>query len=503
MNAVASKDQVLTFDGLEIALQPSDPAVARCEPPDSPDASYAAFMSRAGALSASPSKIADADALVTEIVHSAAPLPVLKPLAAAIAKATGFDAAAYLKQMLQARAALAPAGQAAAGARPASGLQNPDPRSTPDALHKVLDGMARVLMRQVVFDQREADAAALWCAGTFGFEDAPLYPRLAITSPTKRCGKSTLLETVAALSSVPLRVDSASPSSLFRVIESKHPTLLCDEVDAWLRQDEAMRGLLNSGFARNGSVMRSSPTPDGRGWVETEFSTFAPMALAGIGGLPDTVLDRSIIVRLQRAPGRGAGRKPLRFRELAKLRGTVVPHLVAHAPTIQAALEVGTTAIPAGLHDRAQDCWEPLLALADAAGSDWPARARAAALFMSGGADAPSQRETLLADLREIVGQIRGPEALAILKWGRAGGTGPRPMVSRYIPSDTLVKELVKMEHRPWPEYGKDGRGLSAARLAGLLKGFEVAPETHRVSGVGVVRAYSIRRLQVVFRQYL
>ncbi len=41
-------------------------------------------------------------------------------------------------------------------------------------------------------------------------------------------------------------------------------------------------------------------------------------------------------------------------------------------------------ATPSGLDDRAADAWEPLLAIADLAGGDWPQRARSAALKLSG-----------------------------------------------------------------------------------------------------------------------
>ncbi|MDB5380904.1 MAG: hypothetical protein JWO26_536 [Rhodospirillales bacterium] len=512
MSAMPPGDQILCSDASEFFASAdvltfttgSDESAAPVitSTPEDPDACFAAFMVRAAALAPSSTKINDANVLVADIVASVVPLPALKPLAVAIAKATAFEAKACLSLMQDARKATALPAQPS-GMRPASGLQNPDAHPKPNPLHKVLDSMVRTLMHQVVFDRREADAVALFCAGTFGYEDAPLYPRLAITSPTKRCGKSTLLETVGAMASTPLRVDSASASSIFRVIESKHPTLLCDEVDAWLKQDEGMRGLLNSGFARNGSVMRSSQSPDGKDWMVTEFSTFAPMALAGIGGLPETVLDRSLIVRLQRAPGRGAGKKPLRFKELGQLRDLVVPHLVAHGPTIRAALAAGTNATPSGLHARARDCWEPLRALAEAAGGSWPARADAAALFMSGATDAPSQREILLEDLREIVKQIRGPEGAAILAWGRAGGTGPRPMASKYVLTAEIVTALLQMEHRPWPEFGKDGRGITPQRLASLLKPFKVEPETQRVGNLGAQRVYSIQQLQAVFRQYL
>jgi hypothetical protein len=406
-----------------------------------------------------------------------------------------------------------PSAPAPAGAAP---VPNPPAATTPSPLPRVLDMLVRVIQRQVVLDTHAAIAIALWIVGTFGFQGATIFPRLAITSPTKRCGKSTLLTLIGTLVSNPLKADNASPAAIFRALAFGMFTLLIDEVDAFFSKSDEMRGLVNAGFEKTGAVLRAVPTPDGKSFRAEVFKVFAPIVLAGIGGLPDTVLDRSIMITLQRAPNRGTTtRRPLRARDLDKLRAALVPHLISHAPAVEAALAFGATNIPPGLSDRAADCWAPLLAIADLAGGAWPARARAAAVALSGGGGAPSQRELLLADLRGIVDHARGEAVKVWLAWAWGAGRrqGSRPAPIRHIRSTVLVSALMGMEDRPWPEYGRDGKGITPQRLATMLKPFGIAPTTQRVPVIGPAgrtetrtepaKVYSVSALRRIFRQYL
>lgn len=479
------------------------------------DDQFLALGSRAAALAGSATKIADADALVADIVRSNVPEAVFKALADAMGKATGFDAKDYLAQMNRGRTA---AKQTGAGMG-MSGTQNPDPTPSPDGLDRVLDVIVRAVERQVVCGPHAAAAVALWIAGTYGFKGGPIYPRLVLTSPTKRCGKSTLLGTVAAMSCTPVKADNVTASSVFRLIDHWRPTLLIDEVDAFFAASNELRGVVNAGYERSGNVLRSVESPDGKSFVPSAFKVYCPMALAGIGSLPDTVLDRSIVITLTRAPSRSMTKRPtpLRYRGLEALRDLIAPQLVAHATAIETATAAGTKVMPPGLSDRAQDNWEPLLALADLAGGSWPACARAAALALSGGADAQSQREMLLEDLNGIVKVARSESVSAYRAWRSAGRAGARPTLMRHVRSATLVAELLKMEHRPWPEFGKDCRGMTPQRMANLLGPFKLQSVNTRLPVAGrqplaargrtgtnteVVKTYSVRTLRAAYRQY-
>ena len=498
------------------ALAPDAPALGGATDYDVLHASYKA---RAVALSSESAKLAAADALVADVVASGITPAVFKGLAGTIGKAAGLDASVLLKQMTEARAAVG-GGAAApvAGARPPSGMHNPDPSPSPDPLKTTQDAIVRAVERQVVCSQYVAIAFALWSAGTYGAQRAAIFPRLVFTSATKRCGKSTALGLLKAIVSTPAKFDNVSASALFRLIEGRRPTILIDEVDSFFKRNEDLRGVANAGYEQSGAVLRCVPTPDGKSFVEAEFNVFCPMALAGIGGLPETVLDRSVICTLARAPMRGAGsrRRPMRDRELKMFRALVAPQLVAHAEAIGLAMEAGTQNLPSELSDRAQDNWEPLLALADLAGGSWPARARAAALALSPAADTQGVQDMLLSDLKSLVTAATTDAINAYVAWRSAGRTGARPVLPNYIRSAIIVHELQKMEHRPWPEYGKDGKGITPVRLAKMLRLFQIGPMDQRMPIAAtsmipgkppalteVVKVYSVAALRAIFRQYL
>ena len=111
---------------------------------------------------------------------------------------------------------------------------------------------------------------------------ALVSPRLGITSPTPGCGKTTLLDWLAGVTPRSLEAVNVSPAAVYRVIEMARPTLLIDEADSFLRDNEELRGVLNSGHRRGGHVIRTV----GEDFEPRAFSTFSPCAIALIGRLP-------------------------------------------------------------------------------------------------------------------------------------------------------------------------------------------------------------------------
>ena len=112
------------------------------------------------------------------------------------------------------------------------------------------------IRRYVVLDAAAADAVALWCVGTHAFDCFTIFPRLIATSPEPRCGKTTLLDAVERLVPRPLAAANITAPALFRTIEAARPTLLLDEADTFAKDNEDLRGILNSGHRRNGMVIR-------------------------------------------------------------------------------------------------------------------------------------------------------------------------------------------------------------------------------------------------------
>jgi hypothetical protein len=155
----------------------------------------------------------------------------------------------------------------------------------------LLDEMTAGIRQHVTLEKGAAEATALWTVHTHALDASATSPRLAITSPVMKCGKTTLLDVVACLVRRPMTTVNTTPAAMYRLVDRKAPTLLIDEADTFLTKNAPLRGILNSGYRKNSAfVMRADEI----------FSTWAAVAIAMIGRLPSTLEDRSILVRLQR-----------------------------------------------------------------------------------------------------------------------------------------------------------------------------------------------------------
>lgn len=347
----------------------------------------------------------------------------------------------------------------------------------------VLLDMAAVIQRHISLPRHAEIALVLWCAWAWMMDRFDIAPRLAVLSPEKRCGKSTLLEVLFCLVPRPLLTSNISPAAIFRTIEAAQPTLMIDEADTFTKDNEELRGILNSGHTRGGATIVRVVGDD---FEPRIFSTWCPMVLAAIGSLPGTVEDRSIIVPMQRkAPGttlrsfpRGGKRAAALRDELQILARKVKRWADDHGP----ALADADPPIPAGLHDRAADNWRPLLAIADRIGGEWPDKARAASTVLSGGAssDSESLKVRLLADIRTILDATAGDR----------------------IGSQTLCDALAAMEERPWSEW-RMGKPISPAQLARLMRPFGVVSGTIRLTDGTTAKGYYRDSFDEAFSRYL
>ena len=308
-----------------------------------------------------------------------------------------------------------------------------------------LEAAHEVLVRFCVLPVPEAaHAVVLWCAATHALPALPAAPRLVITSPVKRAGKTRLLDVIEGISYAPLPTMNATTAAVFRSLDVNHPpTLLFDEVDTIFgsaraaENNEDLRGLLNAGFQRGKAALRCvGPTQK-----PTLFPTFAMAALAGIGALPDTITDRAVNIRMRRRkPGETV--RPFRERRdrptLEKVRSALTTWL-ATDPSAAAALTVAEPQMD--LEDRAADVWEPLIAVADLAGGRWPALARAAVTKLTADA-AEDDTETvgvqLLHDLHEVFGSV----------------------TSDWVPTEVLQLHLRQLDGAPWSEMDLTGHKI-------------------------------------------
>ena len=127
-------------------------------------------------------------------------------------------------------------GQDDAATGRAVALHDPDPWPEPVATDALLGNLVDAIRRHVVLSPAAADVVALWIAHTWVYQRFDHSPRLGITSPTKRCGKSTLMEVLRLTCCRTLKADNMSASGVFRTVEALRPlTLLVDEADTFLR----------------------------------------------------------------------------------------------------------------------------------------------------------------------------------------------------------------------------------------------------------------------------
>jgi hypothetical protein len=337
---------------------------------------------------------------------------------------------------------------------------------------ELLDDICKVIRQHVVLPDGSAETMALWAVHTHVFDCFNHSPRLAITSPEKGCGKTTALDVLREFVARPLPTSNVTASAVFRTIEIASPTLLIDEADTFLKENEQLRGILNSGHRKGTPIIRTV----GDDYEPRQFSR-APAAIAMIGNLPSTLDDRSIAVRLRR-------RKPTERVQAFRSDRAIDLHDLARKAARWAADHRAALCLAdpdmGQLVNRVADNWRPLFAIADAAGGEWPKQARTIAHSSEAEKEDQSVRTMLLSDIRDIF--IARPE---------------RDRIS----SSELASGLGLLEGRPWAEW-RNGKPMTAAALARMLSPFGILPGTRR-AGVETFKGYLYSDFEEAFSSYL
>jgi hypothetical protein len=272
-----------------------------------------------------------------------------------------------------------------------------------EATAELLTATQAFVGRYVVLpDEAASVAVALYVLHTWTTDAADATPYLVIVSDEKGSGKTRLLETLAMLVRKPWHTSSTTESALFRKIAGEQPTLLLDEVDTIFTnrgRNEPLRAILNAGNRRGSTVTRCE------GKETREFSTFSAKVLAGLGAdtLPATVQDRSIVIQMRKRAGEQVQR--MRVRVAEEEAQPLVLTLEAWAAVAVQELACSTPSLPPELSDRAADAWEPLLSIADFAGTQWAESARTAARTLNA---PPSSGVALPAASEGSAGLLRG-----------------------------------------------------------------------------------------------
>lgn len=347
---------------------------------------------------------------------------------------------------------------------------------------ELLEAVLTVLRRYVILpSEAELHAIAVWVLHSHAINGAHATPYLVVLSPEKRAGKTRLLEVLELLAANPWRAISASEAAMFRKIAAEQPTLLLDEVDAIFgsnaERTEPLRAVINGGNRRGASIARC--VTRGKTIEAVDFPVFGPKVLAGIdtGRLPDTILDRGIVIRMKR---RTAAEPVARFRH-RKAKADVaglVDELAQWADAHSEQLLDAEPDLPDALDDRAAEAWEALLAIADHAGGEWPDRARRAALALSGDRDEDSGHGArILAGVRAA---FNGHDARS---------------------SADLVEAINADDELPFGGW-REGKGLDARLLARQLRPYGIKPQVLRIADK-TPRGYRREQFTEAWTRYL
>ncbi|MFD8572460.1 DUF3631 domain-containing protein [Streptomyces sp. NPDC059639] len=332
-------------------------------------------------------------------------------------------------------------------------------------------------------------AVTLWDGHAHLLDCFESTPRLAFLSPEPGSGKSRALEIVETLVPNPMAAVDASAAALFRAVsgvDGTRPTILFDEIDTIFGpkagENEQLRGFINAGHRRNRPMFRC--VGDGANQTVQAFHSYTAVAVAGLGSLPATIRDRSVNIRMRRR-ARNETVEPYRTRIHEKEGFALRDQLAAWAEQVTERVAGAWPQMPDGVTDRPADVWEPLLAVADAAGGAWPERARAACIELvtaSRANDKGSIGVRLLTDLRDHV--MTGIDRL---------------------PTVAILDRLNSMDDAPWADlHGKplDNRRLSKMLAEYMTVDNEPIASRNIKTGASVLKGYYAVDLHDAWQRY-
>lgn len=354
----------------------------------------------------------------------------------------------------------------------------PQPAAVEDEGPALLRDGENFFKRFVILPGGVPLALSAWTIATHIYDAFDCFPYLAFSSPAKRCGKTRATEVLELIAASARRAVNLSEAALFRLIESQCPTLILDEAESLSgRTDraEALRSLLNAGNRKGTKVYRC----DGNTHALKDFEVYCPKVFCCIGGLPDTIADRSIVVSMQRKkPGEDVER--FTFREVGPegeaLRRRVETFAETSRPAIESAYQ--TLRLPF-LSDRDEENWLPLFAVLAVAHPSRTDELRRCAERLTQQKAANDEDETLalrlLGDLRDV-----WPE-------GEAASF-----------TTHLLESLKGIGDAPWAGDVE----LTARKMARFLRPFGVQPRQVRV-GPETAKGYAFDELEAAFVRYL
>jgi Protein of unknown function (DUF3631) len=335
---------------------------------------------------------------------------------------------------------------------------------------RLVSALETLFSRHIVLPAGVALVLSLSVVSTYLSECFDYCAYVAISSPVKRCGKTTLGQLLSWLCRRAMLTVGISVAALFHLIETYHPTLIMDEAEN-LVGDRGMRSFLNAGF-RKGAVV---PRVIGKHVVQ--FAVYGPKIVCLIGEVPETIRDRSILIEMRRAkPGEPI--EELRERSVshaaAELAAEIAGWAAANRENI---IETYCHGEVDFLPDREANLWTPLFAIASVAIPERLDELKTVALRLVAekaehDTDSEATAIRLLSDIRTAF----AAEATDLMPTGR------------------LLAEL----HNPDSPWAR----LSGSDLARMLRPFEIRPKQLWLDGKNL-RGYLRRDFSDAFARYL
>jgi hypothetical protein len=351
---------------------------------------------------------------------------------------------------------------------------------------EILDDIEQFVSRFVVYpSEHERRAHVLWIAHAWLMDRWDSTPRIAFLSPEPGSGKSRALEVMDSLVPRPVHAVNTTPAYLFRKVADPDglPTILYDEVDTLFgpkaKDHEEIRGMINAGHRKGATAGRC--VVRGKEVFTEELPAYCAVALAGLDDLPDTIMSRSVVVRMRK-------RSPDEVVESWRLRT-----IGAEADALKTRLEEWSAAagkalvgdfwpeMPHGVEDRDADVWEALLAVADLAGGRWSnaARVTAVTLVTASRRRPPSIGVLLLGDIKKVFDDSKSDK----------------------LSAKEIIEKLVAMPESPWKTI-RNGEPIDDRGLSPRLRKYDIASKSHRV-GKAVFKGYSLAQFADAWKRYV
>lgn len=356
---------------------------------------------------------------------------------------------------------------------------------------KLLSELERFFAAHAMFQHAAMPAIlALWIAAGYLHMAFHSFPYLWITSPQKGCGKTRVLELLAAVAFRANQIQvSPTQAVLYRSLHATAEVLILDEFEkATDDTKQAVVTVLNAGFNRGSKVSRCT----GKDYGLESFDVYGPKAFAGLNSLPDTLASRTIEIAMlpkTQADNIQPFIQATMGDQLQRWRDALAIWALENAPmAAELAASPGLLGVPANLDDRATDYMTPLFAVAKVAGwGDEALREFCESLAEVRG-DRASEGDTskAIAVLQTWLGQ-RDQARLSLEEAARLFTSAGLFAFSGSRSAGNLLRKLGVRVKQFRLDGSKTGKGVSILRsqIEELAKRFPPAPEA--VEGLQLV----------------